>query len=310
MLIQLFFLLLVFTKENYSFSYSSNNFNSNQYQVSANSNPYQMSATFNSNPYQMSSVFNSNPQIHSFKQSFSQEKNPYLSTITSYAHVSSTHEYSLSSTMAPTFKPTQKHRQRYTRIPTQTPTTMPSFLEFDTIIKLSGFPQKKMNEQDKIIYIDAFSTSTNISSTYIKIINQHRGNRHLSYNIDVTTKITYPYESNPELIYDSLTDKIKSSVEKGNFTYFLKNAPATAFNNIIISGFLISPIVLLTMEPTAAPIPYYENSKSFYSIIYISIITISIFSIIILLLLRFKWLYDNKGFRCQSSKNNRTYNII
>jgi len=151
-----------------------------------------------------------------------------------------------------------------------------------------------MNEQDQTTYIDALSMSTSIDSTYIKIIEQQLANRRLLYNIDVTTQITYPYVSNPEIIYDSLTDKIKSSVEKGNFTHFLKNATATAFNNIIISGFLISPIVLLTMEPTAAPIPYYENTHPMYSILYICV-----FSISILIMVRIKWMYDNKEFRCQ-----------
>ena len=154
-----------------------------------------------------------------------------------------------------------------------------------------------MNEQDQKIYIDALSMSTNIDSTYIKIIEQQLANRRLLYNIDVTTQITYPYVSNPQIIYDSLTDKIKSSVEKGNFTHFLKNTANTsenAFNNIIISGFLISPIVLLTMEPTAAPIPYYENTHPMYSILYICV-----FSISILIMVRIKWMYDNKEFRCQ-----------
>lgn len=300
MLVQLFFLLLVFTKQNYSFSQS------------ANSNPYQISAVFNSNPYQMSVAFNSKAQ------SFSQEKNSYLSIITSYGQVSSTHnKYSLSSTMAPTFvpspkpspkpsanpsanpspKPSSKPSPKPSKKPTAMPTPPPSLLQFDTIITLSGFPKSKMNEQDQTTYIDALSMSTSIDSTYIKIIEQQLANRRLLYNIDVTTQITYPYVSNPEILYDSLTYKIKSSVEKGNFTHFLKNAAntsANAFNNIIISELLISPIVLLSMDPTAAPIPYYENTHPMYSILYICV-----FSISILILVRIKWMYDNKEFRCQ-----------
>ena len=156
-------------------------------------------------------------------------------------------------TFEPTFMPTFEP----TFIPTSTTTFEPTFMPipesnptitFLTTATLSGFPTSSLSIPEQTAYIIAFSTSININSQMVEIVNQQLANRRLTYNIDITTQITYPYVLDPQSTYVLLANKIQTNIGVGsNFTKLLisvsKQMGITSYNNVSVIGVYVSPLL-------------------------------------------------------------------
>jgi hypothetical protein len=203
-------------------------------------------ADYSSNPNSYISIVKSNPFIltsHAYsiasKTSFSNH-NSYISIVKSNPFITTSHAYSIVS-VAPTL------------IPTLIPTTFaptafypnPKTIVFETTTTLSGFPDASLSDQEQTVYIVAFSTSINIDSEMVKIVKQEIANRRLTYNIDVTTRITYPYVSDPQYAYNLLVQQIQSTGT--NFTSLLKSAALKmgidSFSNVTVVEVQVSPLL-------------------------------------------------------------------
>jgi hypothetical protein len=82
----------------------------------------------------------------------------------------------------------------------------------------------------------------------VKIVNQQLANRRLTYNIDITTQITYPYVLDPQSTYTLLANKIQTNIGVGsNFTKLLiavsKQMGITSYNNVSVLGVYVSPLL-------------------------------------------------------------------
>jgi len=79
----------------------------------------------------------------------------------------------------------------------------------------------------------------------VKIVKQEIANRRLTYNIDVTTRITYPYVSDPQTAYALLVQQIQDTGT--NFTSMLKSVAIQmgieSFNNVSVIGVQVSPLL-------------------------------------------------------------------
>jgi hypothetical protein len=82
----------------------------------------------------------------------------------------------------------------------------------------------------------------------VEIVNQQLANRRLTYNIDITTQITYPYVLDPQATYTMLANKIQTNIGVGsNFTNLLiavsKQMGITSYNNVSVLGVYVSPLL-------------------------------------------------------------------
>ena len=79
----------------------------------------------------------------------------------------------------------------------------------------------------------------------VKIVKQEIANRRLTYNIDVTTLITYPYVSDPQSAYILLVQQIQDP--GANFTILLKSVAKQmgieSFSNVSVIGVQVSPLL-------------------------------------------------------------------
>uniref|UniRef100_A0A6C0B7A1 Uncharacterized protein n=1 Tax=viral metagenome TaxID=1070528 RepID=A0A6C0B7A1_9ZZZZ len=79
----------------------------------------------------------------------------------------------------------------------------------------------------------------------VKIVKQEIANRRLTYNIDVTTRITYPYVSDPQSAYILLVQQIQGTGT--NFTSLLKSVALKmgieSFSNVSVIGIQVSPLL-------------------------------------------------------------------
>ena len=236
-----------------------------------------------SNYFVQTSYQMSNPQIcftTSALSKYSIIPNKYISVIGSYSVASTSHHYSLSNTpnqyisivgsvsvtqysvsllvmssskLLPTFGPTFGPTSSTTLEPTPTTTFMPipesnPTITFLTTATLSGFPTASLSIPEQTAYIIAFSTSINIDSQMVEIVNQQLANRRLTHNIDITTQITYPYVLDPQATYTMLANKIQTNIGVGsNFTKLLiavsKQMGITSYNNVSVIGVHVSPLL-------------------------------------------------------------------
>ena len=156
-------------------------------------------------------------------------------------------------TVTTTFMPTFEPILMPTFMPTFEPTFMPipesnPTIIFLTTATLSGFPTSSLSIPEQTAYIIAFSTSINIDSQMVEIVNQQLANRRLTYNIDITTQITYPYVLDPQETYTMLANKIQTNIGVGsNFTKLLisvsKQMGITSYNNVSVIGVYVSPLL-------------------------------------------------------------------
>ena len=239
-----------------------------------------------SNYFVQTSYQRSNPQIcftTSVLSKYSVIPDKYISVIGSYSVALSSHHYSLSnmqnqyisivgslsvkqysvslslSTHTPTFQPTPTVTTTFMPtpatkfMPTPATTFMPipestPIITFLTTATLSGFPTSSLSISEQTAYIIAFSTSINIDSQMVEIVNQQLANRRLTYNIDITTQITYPYVLDPQATYTLLANKIQTNIGAGsNFTKLLisvsKQMGITSYNNVSVIGVYVSPLL-------------------------------------------------------------------
>jgi hypothetical protein len=129
--------------------------------------------------------------------------------------------------------------------PTLIPYPNPKTIIFETTSTLSGFSTASLSDQEQTIYIVAFSASIHIDSNMVKIVKQEIANRRLTYNIDVTTRITYPYVSDPQSAYILLVQQIQDT--GANFTILLKSVAEQmgieSFSNVSVIGVQVSPLL-------------------------------------------------------------------
>lgn len=87
----------------------------------------------------------------------------------------------------------------------------------------------------------------------VKIVKQEIANRRLTYNIDVTTRITYPYVSDPQTAYILLVQQIQDTGT--NFTSLLKSVALKmgieSFSNVSVIGIQVSPLLNNDVEISA-----------------------------------------------------------
>jgi len=165
--------------------------------------------------------------------------NSYISIVKSNPFVTMSRAYSIVS-IAPTLEPS-------TFVPTLEPTLIPypKTIIFETTSTLSGFSTASLSNQEQTIYIVAFSASIHIDSNMVKIVKQEIANRRLTYNIDVTTRITYPYVSDPQTTYILLVQQIQNPGT--NFTSLLKSVALKmgieSFSNVSVIGVQVSPLL-------------------------------------------------------------------
>jgi len=177
------------------------------------------------------------------------KSNPFISTSSPYSIVSSSPTPAVAPTLVPTLEPT-------TFVPTLIPTTFvpnPKTIIFETTSTLSGFSTASLSDQEQTIYIVAFSASIHIDTEMVKIVKQEIANRRLTYNIDVTTRITYPYVSDPQTAYILLVQQIQDTGT--NFTSLLKSVALKmgieSFSNVSVIGIQVSPLLNNDVEISA-----------------------------------------------------------
>lgn len=220
--------------------------------------------------------------------------NSYISIVKSNPFITTSRAYSIVS-IAPTLEPTIIP----TLVPTLIPTTLvpnPKTIIFETTTTLSGFPTASLSDQEQTIYIVAFSSSIHIDSEMVKIVKQEIANRRLTYNIDVTARITYPYVSDPQTSYIILVQQI---LGKGtNFTSLLKSVAIqmgiVSFSNVSVIGVQVSPL-LNNDEEISAITPRHQVGT-----LLIVIMTISASSVVVAF---FVYLYKKKWSRINRSRN-------
>ena len=262
----------------------------------------------------------SNPQIcftTSALSKYSIIPNKYISVIGSYSVASTSHHYSLSNTpnqyisivgsvsvtqysvsllvmssskLLPTFGPTFGPTSSTTLEPTPTTTFMPipesnPTITFLTTATLSGFPTASLSIPEQTAYIIAFSTSINIDSQMVEIVNQQLANRRLTHNIDITTQITYPYVLDPQSTYTMLANKIQTNIGVGsNFTKLLiavsKQMGITSYNNVSVIGVHVSP--LLDDDDDVKPTPPYKIGTTLLVIMILPAATVALIFVVYL----------------------------
>jgi hypothetical protein len=158
--------------------------------------------------------------------------------------------------------------------PTLIPYPNPKTIIFETTTTLSGFSTASLSDQEQTIYIVAFSASIHIDSNMVKIVKQEIANRRLTYNIDVTTRITYPYVSDPQSAYILLVQQIQDT--GANFTILLKSVAEQmgieSFNNVSVIGIQVSP--LLNNDEISAITPRHKVGTLLIVIMSISALTV------------------------------------
>ena len=213
--------------------------------------------------------------------------NSYISIVKSNPFVTMSRAYSIVSTtptVAPTLEPTIlvliPTLIPTTFIPTLIPYSNPKTIIFETTTTLSGFPTASLSDQEQTIYIVAFSASIHIDSEMVKIVKQEIANRRLTYNIDVTTRITYPYVSDPQTAYILLVQQIQDTGT--NFTSLLNSVALkmgiVSFSNVSVIGVQISPL-LNDDDEISAITPQYQVGT-----LLIVIMTISASSVVVALI--------------------------
>ena len=175
-------------------------------------------------------------------------------------------------TFTPTLKPT-------TLKPTKTPTILETpVLVFDTLLTFNNYATIELDIISQKAIILATSNSMNISASYVEYIGSSLKTRRLSmfkteeYNIIVNLKTTLPLfgQSNPKLLYSTITGNLINSVNSGLFITYL----ITVSNALGITSFVNSSILsvqnddYIIQEPDK---PYIKNIKTSnnYNTIYI-----------------------------------------
>ena len=199
-------------------------------------------------------------------------------------------------TFEPTFMPTFESTPTVatTFMPTSTTTFEPTFMPipesnptitFLTTATLSGFPTSSLSIPEQTAYIIAFSTAINIDSQMVEIVNQQLANRRLTYNIDITTQITYPYVLDPQSTYTMLANKIQTNIGLGsNFTKLLisvsKQMGITSYNNVSVIGVHVSP--LLDDDDDVKPTPPYKIGTTLLVIMILPAVTVALIFVLYL----------------------------
>lgn len=195
-----------------------------------------------------------------------------------------------STTFMPTFGPTFVPTPTITFEPTFEPTFMPipesnPTITFLTTATLSGFPTSSLSIPEQTAYIIAFSTSINIDSQMVEIVNQQLANRRLTYNIDITTQITYPYVLDPQATYTMLANKIQTNIgASSNFTKLLiavsKQMGITSYNNVSVIGVHVLP--LLDDDDDVKPTPPYKIGTILLVIMILPAVTVALIFVVYL----------------------------
>ena len=269
-----------------------------------NSDTWRSGAGYSSNRNSYISIVKSNPFytmsraysiVLSAPQTTFSNHNSYISIVKSNPFITTSRAYSIVST-TPTVAPTLEPTIIPTLVPTLIPYSNPKTIIFETTTTLSGFPTASLSDQEQTIYIVAFSSSIHIDSEMVKIVKQEIANRRLTYNIDVTARITYPYVSDPQTSYIILVQQI---LGKGtNFTSLLKSVAlkmgVESFKNVSVIGVQVSPL-LNNDEEISAITPRHQVGT-----LLIVIMTISASSVVVAF---FVYLYKKKWSRINRSRN-------
>jgi len=242
--------------------------------------------------------------------SLSNTPNQYISIVGSV----SVTQYSVSllvmssSKLLPTFGPTFGPTSSTTLEPTPTTTFMPTSsttleptptttfmpipesnptITFLTTATLSGFPTASLSIPEQTAYIIAFSTSINIDSQMVEIVNQQLANRRLTHNIDITTQITYPYVLDPQSTYTMLANKIQTNIGVGsNFTKLLiavsKQMGITSYNNVSVIGVHVSPLLDDDGNVDVKPTPPYKIGTILLVIMILPAVTVALIFVVYL----------------------------
>ena len=225
----------------------------------------------------------------------------------------------LITTFVPTLNPTTLIT---TFVPTLKPSKTPTILEtpvivFDTKLSFNNYDSLELDNKSQQVIIVATANSMNISASYIEYIGSSLKTRRqlymfriLGFNIIVTLKTTIPIQGNtdPKILYSTLTTNLINSVNSGLFTTYL----ITSSNALGVISFANSTILsvknddYIIKEPDKPYINENENENETlidYNTIYI------IFGVLLLvyLILYFVWLrkkYNNKIRRLRSLFEN------
>ena len=195
-------------------------------------------------------------------------------------------------TFVPTFVPTVATTPTITFEPTPTTTFMPipesnPTITFLTTTTLSGFPTASLSIPEQTAYIIAFSTAINIDSQMVEIVNQQLANRRLTYNIDITTQITYPYVLDPQATYTMLANKIQTNIGVGsNFNKLLisvsKQMGITSYNNVSVIGVHVSPLLDADGKGDVKPTPPYTIGTTLLVIMILPAVTVVLIFVVYL----------------------------
>jgi hypothetical protein len=170
--------------------------------------------------------------------------------------------------------------------PTLNPTTLKPTLKletpvlvFDTSLTFNNYATTELDITSQKAIVLATSNSMNISTSYVEYIGSSLKTRRLTifkiqgYNIIVTLKTTLPLlgQTNPKLLYSTITGNLVNSVNSGLFTSYL----ITASNTLGIISFLNSSILsvhnddYIIQEPDKPYIKGVKNVYTNYKTIYI-----------------------------------------
>ena len=218
-------------------------------------------------------------------------------------------------TLNPTFiKPTLKPTTFITTLnPTFIPTLKPSIIEtsvlvFETSLTFNNYATIELDTTSQKAIILATSNSMNISASYVEYIGSALKTRRLTifkiqgYNIIVTVKTTLPLlgQTNPKLLYSTITGNLVSSVNSGLFTTYL----IIASNALGITSFANSSILSVQNDDYIIQEPYNDYIKdkkkdyTNYKIIYIIFgVLLSVYLILYFIWFRKRYLNKIKRLR-------------
>ena len=244
----------------------------------------------------------------------STKNNEYLSFIKT---IPSQYITSFTTFINPTFVPTLKPSLNPTLKPSLNPTFNPTFINtlkptkletpvlvFDTSLTFDNYATIELDTTSQKVIIIATSNSMNISASYVEYVGSAlKTVRRLSifkiqgYNIIVTLKTTLPLQgqTNPKLLYSTITGNLINSVNSGLFTTYL----ISASNALGITSFANSSILsvhnddYIIKEPDKHYIKGPKNVYTNYKMIYIILgVLLSVY--LILFFVWFRKRYLNK----------------
>ena len=250
-------------------------------------------------------TFNPTP-IPTFITTFNPTLNPTPITTLNPTPITTLNPTPISTTFNTNFNPTF--------IPTKNPTIIEvPVIVFDTKLSFNNYDTIELDNKSQQVIILATANSMNISASYVEYIGSSLKTRRklfifrlLGFNIIVTLKTTIPLQGNtdPKLLYSTLTTNLINSVNSGLFTTYLITASnilgITSFANVSILSVQNDDYII--QEPDKPYINEKETPYNYNTIYIIFGVLLSVY--LILFFIWFRKKYYNRITRIRNLLEN------